>query len=1419
MAAVRGSDVLEASQVRVRASDGEVVGAGFLVTEDVVCTCAHVVVRALSPAAASASESETGPDEAPDGAVDIDFPLLPGRPRARATVESWRTGDADVALLRLDAPVEGARPAPLVDGTGVWGHTFRTMGFPAGASQGIWAYGTLRAGQGAGWVQMEADEPGPRVAEGFSGAPVWDHTQGGVVGMTVAAHLSERTAYLLPSAHLIDEATLESRCPFQGLAAFTEDDAEFFHGRDADTERLLAAVRTRAVTLVAGPSGCGKSSLVRAGVLPRLRAAGADVTELRPLLGVPPADVVARALTEVLEPGLGEVGRLSRARELAGLLDAGHGVTSEVRARVLGRSSGSGRVLFVDQLEEYVAGEPAAARALFGLLADLAGEELRIIATARPDSLDVLITAGTSDLISDAVRFLAPLAAENLRQAVTAPVDTVPGLWFEAGLPERIVADAGDEPGRMPLVQFALTELWRRRSRAMLTHAAYDDLGGVAGALVGYADLAHQNLSAADQVLAQRLLVQLARPGEGDTFTRRPTRTAGLAPELVALAHRLAPGKLVVLSHAPGGDGHEEIVDLAHEALTTHWPLLRQWLTDSRDFRLWQEQVRADLHRWQSQQREPARLLSGTDLTEAECRLGAHPDPDDISSAEREYIHLSRNHARRGSRLRRAAVAVLGVLTVLAVILAFTTYQSLRRTELQLRTQAASTLAQVAEERPPNDPATALQLALAAWHTEPTSRARQALMNQYMRGQFVTGTHPSLWHGNVDELTASEDGRVLVVESKPSGGERSTVTVVTGARDGEPRARKLSGVPEGNLVTVVSPDGRHVAVAAGQGDVLLWRTSAGGAKRPVTLETGSHRLDAEKKDPRRVLDFSGDGKRLLLFYPYEGCAAEARKCGSAFMDVWATDSGHPGKAIDRIALPADLDDVAFTADADAVATLRSSAATRDVVDVRDLSSGHRLHSTRMATPASLRAGGEIAVQDDGRALKLGRAPGRPYRIPAAGGFSVTDATSRYEIRTARPRNPASERHDYAEHTLTDVRTGRAFHTRVPDSGDASVVATAVAAFPGEGNGLTVLTAVGSTLVEARAEPIGGKRSPFGILEVDTEALSPDGRLLAQVSSEGRLAILGASRRELRSIRVPGPKGDKPVRWTVTWTADSRRLVVWDEGLGLNRSYAADDLSSRPVALDDALPGLDRIQGVVGVGGGEIALLSRGRLARVDAADGRVTTRPFSLDRGTPADGSPDDGRYVGDQLVARPGHPGQVAVTDRRGKISLWDLRAPRRVDTLHGAPISYGSASAPYEALLAFDPTGTYLAVVNDDAQARVWNVPKRKRYTRGIPWADDKDGLVGLTTDGHVMVFRDDRLRFVDPGRGGSDFSVPLMRGLFHVDGERLVVDTGTARQTIDLRPEAQFRALCDAAGRDYTAAERRLLPEGTPEGPPCS
>ncbi|MFJ4771029.1 hypothetical protein ACIP88_18265 [Streptomyces uncialis] len=1246
--------------------------------------------------------------------------------------------------------------------------------------------------------------------------------------MTVAAHRGASTAYLLPSAELVDEETLRPRCPFQGLAPFTEGDAEFFHGRDSDSARVHRAVCGRPVTLVAGPSGCGKSSLVGAGVVPRVRADGMSVTELRPVPGVRASAVLGGALIEVLEPGFGETELLAGAEELARLLESGQDVPAGLRGRILARRKKAGHLLFVDQFEEYAGADPAAGRDLLGLLVALAGGEgvavLRVVATVRPDSLDVLVTADTSDLVSDAVEFLAPLAFEGLEQAVTAPVDGVPGLWFEPGLPERIVADAGDEPGRMTLVQFALTELWERRSRSMLTHAAYDGLGGVAGALVGYAKETLDGLTPSRRELARRLFVQLARP-DGDAFLRRPTRAADLAPELLELARELArelaPGKLVVLSRAPGGA--EEVFDLAHEALTRLWPGLRDWLVESRDFRAWQEQLRTDLRRWQAQQRENARLLTGTDLAEADHRLADHRD--DVSVEERGYILLSLRHSRRGARIKQAAVAALSLLTVLAVVLALSTVRSLRETEEQLRIQASALLAQAAEDTPDDNPATALQLALAAWNTQQTPKTRDALMHQYARGQYLVHSYPSAWKGRVTGMDATPDGDTLVVMSEASRSDTQTFTVITGALDGEIRQRELGGVPTGALVSAVSPDGRLYAVAT-RNAVRLWQLNS--REEPLVLDYGE--MHSIGKQPGATLDFSSDSKRLLLTMHEKSieCSNDARRCAPAFAEAWRVPSGSRLLVGDTLVAATWVTEAAFAKDPDAVAVTRWDGNGRHVV-VKDLATGRELYSPgqegRMSSSAAIiRAGGETAMVagDSGVAARaLGRTggPSIPVRVTGA---STEDATGNYDIDGQAEGATDVEAGAYVESTLTDVRTGQSYRARLPTSGSLSATYRDVAAVPGRGGGLTVLVPVGTTLMAVRAERSGSERFQNAD-NTDGHVLSPDGRFVAK-ATEKSLEVMDASRIRLRSVELPGP--DDSEKWMVAWTADSRWLVVWELNGGFHRAYAATDLT-RSTALPD--PAQKKIDSVAGMEGSEIVVLTEnGTLTRLDAATGTVLTPPFTV----PGENSvgPLGDHLVRGQLMPRPGHDGQVAVVTRTGgsrggEITLWDVRTTAPVTTLPGtdgilAPFAGDSLAGS----LVFTPDGSRLAMKNSDGHTRVWDVDRRKLLPQKVS-GSTLTQLIGFTPDGRLVTYLDGLVKVHDLANGSSvSLAVEKTDGVNNRTAQltrkhQLVIDNGRGRSSFSLSPETQFRTLCAGAGRDYTQAERKLLPEGTPSGPPCS
>ncbi len=189
---------LDASLVRIRKADGRVVGAGFLVGERQVLTCAHVVSQALGLADA--------PIDLPQGVVSLDFPLIPPRTLFTAKVVLWCPplfdGRGDITGLELHRePPAGAKAVRFAPAEDVWEHPFRAFGFPAGYDDGVWATGRLLGRQATDWVMIEdVKAQGFGVAPGFSGTPVWDELLQGIVGMVVAASrpADTKAAFVLP---------------------------------------------------------------------------------------------------------------------------------------------------------------------------------------------------------------------------------------------------------------------------------------------------------------------------------------------------------------------------------------------------------------------------------------------------------------------------------------------------------------------------------------------------------------------------------------------------------------------------------------------------------------------------------------------------------------------------------------------------------------------------------------------------------------------------------------------------------------------------------------------------------------------------------------------------------------------------------------------------------------------------------------------------------------------------------------------------------------------------------------------------------------------------------------------------------------------------------------------------------------------
>ena len=189
---------LNASIVRIRTADGRVIGAGFLVSQRHILTCAHVISQALN--------LPDTPADPPQEAISLDFPLLAPRTLLTASVVQWcpplSDGRGDIAGLELQAdPPPGAAMVRFAEASDVWKHDFRAFGFPAGNDDGVWATGRLLDRQATDWLMIEdIKAQGFAVAPGFSGTPVWDELLQGIVGMVVAASrpIDLKAAFVLP---------------------------------------------------------------------------------------------------------------------------------------------------------------------------------------------------------------------------------------------------------------------------------------------------------------------------------------------------------------------------------------------------------------------------------------------------------------------------------------------------------------------------------------------------------------------------------------------------------------------------------------------------------------------------------------------------------------------------------------------------------------------------------------------------------------------------------------------------------------------------------------------------------------------------------------------------------------------------------------------------------------------------------------------------------------------------------------------------------------------------------------------------------------------------------------------------------------------------------------------------------------------
>jgi WD40 repeat protein len=453
-------------------------------------------------------------------------------------------------------------------------------------------------------------------------------------------------------------------CPYPGMRPFADGFERFFFGRDAEIEGMVRHFRNHRFLFVIGPSGSGKSSLVRAGLLPALERSRT----------VPPGYWRFRQM----RPGARPVERL------ADVLEGDPSAPEPALARLLDADPPAGRLLLViDQFEElFTQVEERAERSRFldALAALRASERCALLIALRADFYADLMTSAFPPIDPSERLEVRPLRGEALRQAIERPARDV-GVHLEPGLLERLLADAADEPGVLPLVQETMALLWDGMKRRLIPLGDYERLGGdgrsgLAVAMANKADATLADLSPQQQKIARRIFLRLVQFGEGRSDTRRQLtidelRSAGDDRALFdrTLDHLIANR---LLTPDRPSEARGPVVDIAHEMLIIGWPRSQQWVKERREAELARRRFEAKAKDWARRDRVGG-LLDMVELAEADHWIRADAEELGCEPLLQEYVDASRAELDRIEARRRLGIAILAVAAglIITLIIAF----------------------------------------------------------------------------------------------------------------------------------------------------------------------------------------------------------------------------------------------------------------------------------------------------------------------------------------------------------------------------------------------------------------------------------------------------------------------------------------------------------------------------------------------------------------------------------------------------------------------------------------------------------------------------------------------------------------------------------------------------------------------------
>lgn len=1191
---------------------------------------------------------------------------------------------------------------------------------------------------------LNAEPPTP----GLYSLKQWENWWRAARGQTNSAPRTEKTVVSVPPGIR----------PYKGLASYRQSDARLFFGRTQSVRSLVDVVTAshgQGPVVVTGASGVGKSSLVQAGLIPQLCAG----TDCHPVVLTPGADPVAR-LVDAL-PELAEIERATDHDAVHAALRAG-----------CARTGSSLLVIVVDQIEElFTHCTDPVRRAEFLTLLEAASTggdgdaPALVVATMRSDFYDRAVACPVlARALERRTKTVQPLDRDDLVEVITAPAKLV-GLRLESGLVDLILHDLtglahGEISGtELPLLSHLLDSLWDKRSGGALTVAAYRATGGVRGSVAASAERAWESLADdADRACARAMLVHLVYV----TATGTDVKIARSLTELLAVGGEDRATASRVLDHFVSArvlvvDAGS--VELIHDAVIDAWPRLKSWIQQDRAGAALRQQIEADALTWLESGRNRELLYQRGRMdvvAEQNPNLvsalvsGDRRGPVALSPTAVAFLDASQRQIARQTRVRHVAIATLALSTIIAFVTTGLAWDAKSRAETERGAAQFQQIVALSDSLRDDDPTTSAHLALAAAELRPDS---PVAYSRLIASQAVPLAYTLTGHsGPVYGVVVSPDGSTLA-----SASDDGTVRLWSLEGDEPVAVGEPLGLSSKYMASVsFSPDGRFLAIGAGDGGVWIYdvadraaprvvldrqvyadgavhnvRYSPTGRVLAVPYDDGQVALvdtadPASGQFPATLIGGHGGGVRTAAFGP--GGQVLATSSDDRTVRLW--DVATPSKPVPLGEPLGGFGDVAHSVSFNGDGTILAASSDDGMLHLFDTTDPRA--ARRLGVPKNAHTGGvwNISFLPDGRTLASASWDG------TAKLWDVDPA-----VRTLEEIGPPLTGHGGGVPTLAVSPAG---DTLVTGGQDANVrvwtmpqtriaVADAALTRPAiDRAGSLVATGSYGPDVALWSVGAGGEWSRAGGIALPRPlggayicALSPSGTILATAPTSGGSVQLW----DVRDPSTPRPFGD-PVRIGTRFTSavafgpDGTTLVTGSDDFSVQLWDIADP--AEPVPWGEPLTGpknLVRSAAISPDGRSLVVTSADSEIYAWDVTDPRMPRR-VNVTEGhtTGVNGAAFGG---GSDVLVTGGDDHQVVVWDRdeSGNFAAREQRLSGHSGTVYSVAIT---------------PDGTRAVSGSDDGTIRLWDVSDPDgMYEIGGPVTDIGRGRwqVAFTPEGTIV------------------------------------------------------------------------------------